>query len=96
MLLETDGDAVFTWMVGALFIPSLALALGVWSGSSKLFQLTYLVLWYAGPMQGIQRFDFMGLDSAEAVADGTSVAFIAAGVVLLALAAAGRRRQLRS
>jgi hypothetical protein len=96
MLLETDGDAVFTWTVGALFIPSLALALGVWSGSSKLFQLTYLVLWYAGPMQGIQRFDFMGLDSAEAVADGTSVAFFAAVVVLLALAAAGRRRQLRS
>ena len=70
MLIEADGEAILTWSAGALFIPSLALALGTWSSSAKLFQMTYLFLWYVGPMQQIQRFDFMGLDSQAAVDEG--------------------------
>jgi len=95
VLLAADGDAVLTWTTGALFIPSLALALGTLSGNSRTFQIAYLMLWYAGPMQGIQRFDFMGLDSKESVADGLPMVFITAAVVLLALATVGRRRQLQ-
>jgi hypothetical protein len=33
-----DGSGLAAWAVGALFIPTLALALGVWSGSSKLLR----------------------------------------------------------
>ena len=75
---------------------TLALALGTWSGSSKAFQIAYLMLWYAGPLQGVQRLDFMGLDSAQAVGDGVPLVFIGAVFVLLAFAAAGRRRQIQS
>ena len=35
---------------GAAFIPTLALAAGVWSQSSKLFEAVYLVWWYLGPV----------------------------------------------
>jgi hypothetical protein len=30
---------MLAWTAGVFFIPSLALALGVWSGSSKLFEV---------------------------------------------------------
>ena len=34
-----DWRGLLAWLTGALFIPTLALALGVWSGSSKLFEI---------------------------------------------------------
>lgn len=90
-----DGSATIAWTVGALFIPSLALALGTWSGSGKPFQIAYLVLWYIGPMQGIERFDFMGLGSTDAVGV-TILLFVAATCILLVVSTAGRVRQLRT
>jgi len=36
--------AALGWLVGACFIPSLALACGAWSGSSKLFEILYTLL----------------------------------------------------
>ena len=42
LLLDANLEGVLTWGVAAVFIPSLALALGTWSGSSKLFQIVYL------------------------------------------------------
>ena len=47
-----DWTAAGAWAVGALFIPTLALALGVWSGSGKLFEVVFLVLWYSAPCSG--------------------------------------------
>jgi hypothetical protein len=43
-----DGDTIglLALLSGALFIPSLALASGVWSGASKLFEILYMVIWY--------------------------------------------------
>jgi flagellar biogenesis protein FliO len=37
-------------IVAALFIPTLALACGALSGTTRLFEVTYLILWYVGPM----------------------------------------------
>lgn len=37
-----------TFLSGALFIPDLAL--GVWSGTSKPFEVVYVTLWYLGPL----------------------------------------------
>ena len=39
-----DGSGLAAWAVGALFIPTLALALGVWTGGSKLFGVVYMLL----------------------------------------------------
>jgi hypothetical protein len=92
-LIEGDGAGIITWVLAALFIPSLALALGTWSGSAKLFQITYLSLWYAGPIQGVRRLDFMGIN-ADAV--DTTVLVLPAVAILLALSWAGRRRQIQN
>ncbi len=44
--------------VGILFIPSLALAMGVWSGGSRLFEFVYLLWWYLA-FNNVAAFDFM-------------------------------------
>ena len=81
------------WAVGALFIPTLALALGVWSGSGKLFEILYLVLWYLGPMQRVTQLDYLG-SIPEAVKSGVPLAYLAAPGLLMLAAVMGRKRQL--
>lgn len=44
--------------IGVLFIPSLALAMGVWSGGSRLFEFAFLFWWYLA-FNGVPAFDFM-------------------------------------
>ena len=96
LLVDANIEGVFTWVVGAAFIPSLAIALGAWSRGSKLFQIAYLMLWYIGPMQRVQGLDFMGLDPENAIADGTTLIFIGVIFILLVFAVVGRGRQIRT
>jgi hypothetical protein len=84
----------FAWMAGAVFIPSLALALGTWSNGSRLFEITYMIWWYLGPVSRIPAWDFTGV-TAEANATATPIAYLVVSVVLLGMAAIGRRRQLQ-
>jgi len=85
--------ALCGWLVGALFIPALALCLGVWSGGSKSFEAIYTVAWYLGPMQPVAALDFMGA-SDGAVAAHVPLYYAAATTVLLAASVAGRRLKL--
>lgn len=83
------------WLAGALFIPTLALALGVWSGSSRPFEALYTMLWYVGPLNRVPGLDFTG------AADGILIARYAAAYLSLAgllflTALLGRARQLRA
>ena len=48
-----DVAALGTWGAAAVFIPSLALMLGVVSGTRKIFEVTYVLLCYVGPLNGI-------------------------------------------
>lgn len=89
-----DGAGLFAWLVGAAFIPALALALGVWTGTPRTFEALYTMLWYAGPLQPIWPLDFMGA-SREALARGMPFFYLAVTLMLLAAATLGRRRQLR-
>jgi len=84
----------FAWFGGAMFIPALALALGIWSGTSKLFEGFYTALWYAGPAQPTAALDFMG--ASPNLSARVPIFYLAATIVLLAAAAVGRRRQIRS
>ena len=93
LALAGDWKGVGAWLVGALFIPTLALALGVWSGSSKPFEAIYLVLWYIGPLQKTPSFDFMGAVP-KAVEAGVPLAVLVATALLGAAAVIGRRRQV--
>jgi hypothetical protein len=88
-----DGDTVglLALFSGALFIPSLALATGVWSGSSKLFEILYMVIWYLGPLNNVPNLDYIG-----AKTDGYPQLFIPFSIALIAFAVYGRSRQLRN
>ena len=79
--------------VGALFVPSLALCLGVWTGSSKVFEFLYVLLWYVGPFSGFAALDFMGATGA-AVADGFWRYYLLAMFVLIGLGYVGRKLQV--
>lgn len=92
LALAGSWPALGAWAVGAAFIPTLALALGTWSGTSRPFEAVYLALWYVGPIQRVPSVDFMGAVPA-AVASGVPLAYLVATVVLWIAAVAGRRRR---
>jgi hypothetical protein len=94
LALAGDWPAAGAWAIGALFIPTLALTLGIWSGGGKLFEVVYLLLWYLGPMQHVPGMDFAGTLPA-AVRAGTPLVFLVATALLGLAAVAGRKRQLR-
>jgi len=91
--LERNLPGLSAWAIGALFIPTAALCLGVWSSSSKPFEILYTLLWYVGPMHGLPAFDFMGSAPATA-ATRYPLVYLALTAILFALAIAGRKRQL--
>ena len=95
VLLSGDLRGLLAWLTGALFIPTLALALGVWSGSSKLFEIVYLLLWYVGPMHATLQLDFMGSAPGTA-ATSVPVAYFALTLAIAAAAVLGRKRQLQT
>lgn len=80
------------YVAGVLFVPSLAVASGMWSRSSRLFEIVYLLIWYTGPVNGIQTFDFLGVTS-EAMSPGVPLTFIGIGAVALAAAVFRRYRE---
>ena len=88
-----EWTAVAGWVLGAAFVPALALCCGIWSGSRTLFEVVYLFAWYAGPMQRIDWLDYTGVTTPRAQAIWLFYGVLAAG--LLALAAVGRVRQVR-
>lgn len=82
------------FVAGALFIPSLALLLGVATGSGRAFQVAWMVLWYLGPLNGVAAFDAVGA-TAAGVGAGAPWAYAAASLGLVALAALARQHQVR-
>jgi ABC-type transport system involved in multi-copper enzyme maturation permease subunit len=95
LLLAGDMASLFAWAVATLFIPSLALALAVWSGSGKLFEVVYMLLWYFGPLNHlVPPLDFMCV-SDTARAAGMPPVYLVVTVVLLGIAIVGRRRQIQ-
>jgi len=90
LLLGGDWAGLLAWTVGACFIPSLALALGVWSGTSKSFEAIYTIWWYMGPAHYMQGMDFMGLSAASR---STTLYLVFATGLLLA-AYVGRRQRI--
>jgi len=92
--LPTEPALLPGFMAGALFIPSLALLLGVLSGTGRAFQIVWMVLWYLGPMNGIPAFDVTGA-TAAGVAPGAPWVYALGGLALVGLAALARQHQVR-
>jgi hypothetical protein len=93
LVIAGDGHALLAWCVGALFIPALALALGVWTRSGKFFEGLYTALVYA-VVQQAAPLDFMG---AVATAPRNNPAIFGSLTLLfLLLAVWGRQRRLQN
>ena len=90
-MIHNETAAIFSLFVGAFFITSLALALGVWSGASKTFEIVYITLWYVGPMNKIPAVDYVN-------ASGMSnpLSFLLFTIILIVAAFIGRARQLQN
>jgi hypothetical protein len=95
LLITRGWYSLVPWLAGAVFLPSLALALGVWSGSGKPFEAVLTALWYVGPMNHTSGIDFTGKASG-AHANHDALIYFALSGVLLGAAFVGRARQLRS
>jgi hypothetical protein len=87
LLVSGDRHGLFAWFASALFIPSLALALGVLSGTSKPFEAIYTMWWYLGPLNRAPGLDFVANTSGAS----TTVYYFAFAAALVALAYFGRR-----
>jgi hypothetical protein len=94
LALAGQSVGLLAWAAGALFIPSLALALGVWSGTSKFFEGLYVALWYVGPLHRIPGLDFTGSASGPQ-ARHYALLYLGVAAILVGAAFFRRARQLR-
>lgn len=90
LLISGDARGLAGWFLAALFIPSLSLALGVWSGSGKLFEVIYTLWWYMGPMSHAPGINFLS----SSLSNQALMFYLLGTAVLLAVAFLGRRTQL--
>jgi hypothetical protein len=90
LLVRGDHSGFLGWLGGALFIPSLALALGVWGGQSKVFEAMYTAWWYIGPLHHVPGLDFMGTTAAST----NPMRYLLVSAALLASSYVGRRARL--
>jgi len=82
--------SILGWLTGALFIPSLALALGILTGSNKAFEVLY-VLWMYMILQRVSPFDFIGMTPAS-----PWYVYTPGALLLASLAVFGRHMRLKS
>jgi hypothetical protein len=83
------------FVAGMLFIPSLALFLGVAGGTERPLQIILLIFWYLGPLNGLAFFDITGATDAT-LAQGVSWLYIVLSPLLLGLTLFIRWRQLQT
>jgi hypothetical protein len=89
LLVTGDTRGIAAFACGALFVPAMALCLGLLSGAPRLFEALYLALWYAGPMNQVPPLDYGGFTPAG-LAQGAPFIFLAiaaAGLVMAFLLA---------
>lgn len=91
LVIAGDFAGLLWSLIGAIFIPSLALACGVWSNASKLFEILYILFWYLGPINKLSQLDYIGVTG-----ESQPLTFILAALALVAIAVLGRMRQLKN
>ena len=94
LLLAGSYPGLLAWVAGALFIPALALSLGIWTESSRAFEGIFTGLWYIGPLNRVPGFDFTGAANGARTTE-YAVIYLALTAAFLTTALLGRRRQLR-
>lgn len=90
-----NSTGLLAWLAGAIFLPSLALFLGIFSGTGKPFEGLLTAIWYVGPMNHTPGFDFTGAASGSRTISYALIYF-ALSAALFILAFLVRSRQLHS
>ncbi|MER6844306.1 ABC transporter permease [Streptomyces platensis] len=95
MALAGDAPGLAAWLAGVLFIPSLAMLLGVVCRTHRVFQAVYLPIWYL-VVNKVAAVDFMGAVRDAGAPAGPTPLFYAAALLMLGAAflAAETRRNL--
>ncbi|GAA3684505.1 ABC transporter permease [Nonomuraea antimicrobica] len=95
MALAADVPGLAAWLAGVLFIPSLAMLLGVVCRTHRVFQAVYLPIWYL-VVNKVAAVDFMGAVRDAGAPTGPTPLFYAAALLMLGAAflAAETRRNL--
>jgi hypothetical protein len=94
LALAGDTTGLAGALTGAIFVPSLALFLGVATRSSKFFEGLYTVLWYVGPLNNTPGLDFTGASNGSN-AGATAAVYLALAIALGCVTFLIRSRQLR-
>lgn len=81
----SDWPGLLALGVGAAFVPALALAAGIWTGNSRLFEVVFVALWYVGTINHLPALDFMGATNTNSMLC-IPLAYALAAAVLLSLA----------
>lgn len=89
-LMTGDAYSSITWLVGAMFVPSLALTFGVLTGSSKAFEIIY-VLWMYLILNKVAAIDFLGMTP-----ESPWPLYLSLALVLMAVSALTRQFQLKT
>ena len=89
-LMAGEGASLLVWFSAALFIPSLALAMGIWSKSSKLFEVLHVSMWYLA-LNRVNLVDYFGANG-----NGNIGIFIPLSLGLIVMAFIGRARQVQN
>ncbi len=95
LLLAGDFGTAVAVSAGAVFVPTLALALGTWSGGSMAFEVIYFAGWYVGPLQHMPSLDFMATTQASIDA-GTPLGVALLTCLLIPASLLGRLRALHT
>lgn len=79
-----DIGALAHWLIGAMFIPSLAMTCGIMTSGRKLFEVLYTILFYIGPLNKVPLCDFTGSVIYGDVQSSLSLWGVITGSLLLA------------
>lgn len=59
-LVVLDFQYTVALIIGAVFVPTLAMTLGLLSQTSRLFEAVYATIWYIGALNHMPQLDFAG------------------------------------
>ena len=89
-LILGDLHSILAWLVGAMFIPSLALTFGILTGSGKAFEIIY-VLWMYLLLNKVPAIDFIGMTP-----NSPWLPYLGLSLVLMIISSLVRQFQLKT
>ena len=95
LVMERDAIGIVALLVGAMFIPSLALTLGVWTRTNRTFEVAFMIIMFMGVFNKVAILDFMGIVEGS-ISSGFTIVYFFLTVTLFLLALYGRKRQIVS